>query len=610
LDNRKNKTEHGQSIDRAFLFSALQKSNTILLESSRQDDLNNKNLLFVSPFEILSATTLEDIPALFESIEKHRKQNRWIAGYVSYECGYHFENSIPSFTKNASLPLAWFGVYEAPLRINSELLDSIIIDHEISVRNPELLISNADYKKKIEQLKEYIVNGDTYQVNFTDRYAFDFTEDPIDLYFELRKKQHVPFGAYVNLGTAQILSFSPELFYRRIGNSITTKPMKGTCIRGRTSEEDVQLSEWLRNDEKNRSENLMIVDLLRNDIGRICRNGSVDVKNMYAIEKYETVLQMTSIVNGILKDDVNYYDIFKSLFPCGSVTGAPKIHTMQIINELEQHQRGVYCGAIGYIAPDEESVFSVAIRTLELQNGKGIMGVGSGIVYDSVPEKEYEECVLKASFLLKNQPEFQLLETILWKNEYTFLQQHLDRLKRSSEYFSYPFHQHIILEALNNMQSTFHPNQEYRVRLLLSRNGAPIVESKELFPIEYSTVIKIAPERTDSSNTFLYHKSTNRELYNRYMQKAQNENIADYIFLNERDEITEGAITNIFVQQGKILFTPSIMSGVLPGIFRGEILRTDQNAVEKVIKMDDLRRADSIFLCNSVRGRYKVTLSE
>ncbi len=630
--------KHGRNIDRAFLFSTLQKPNTILLESSRQDEQNKKNLLFHSPVEILSTNNLDDIPNIFLTIEEHLKNKKWIAGYIGYECGYHFEKIICGLFNPTSLPLLWFGVYDSPCNVETTTLNAGTTNLKSEIKNPTLMIDDHFYYKKIEHLKEYITNGDTYQVNFTDRFEFDFNGDARDLYFALRQKQHVPFGAFINTGDSQMLSFSPELFFRRNENSMTTTPMKGTCKRGKNLEDDKQLSAWLQADEKNRSENLMIVDLLRNDIGRICETGSVTVSDMYAIEKYETVLQMTSTVNGTLKNGIGYYDIFKSLFPCGSVTGAPKIRTMQIIHELEQHQRGVYCGAIGFISPENEAVFNVAIRTIELHNAKGTMGVGSGIVFDSDAENELEECRLKADFLLKEQPDFQLLETILWKNGFTFLEQHLERMKNSADYFFVRFEKEKILDALTLSERSFDSHKEYRVRLLLSKYGESFVEAKEIIaansleiasskrhpstPLrmtnavscndnaEVNYIIKIASERTDSVNKFFFHKTTHRDLYNRYWLKAQQENIADYMFLNERDEITEGTITNFFIEKSGKFFTPPLSCGLLAGIYRHEVLRTNPNASEKILNIEDVRSADALYICNSVRGWQKVTLSE
>lgn len=611
LDSKAHNTKHGQSvIDRAFLFSALRKEHTILLESSRQDEKNNKNLLFSSPIAVFSTNMLDDLPGIFKQIEMHLLNKKWIAGYISYECGYHFENNgIDNFHNSSTFPLLWFGVYDTPIQIKKEILDSIIPDSPTTIINPRLSIDDLSYKKAIDRLREYIINGDTYQVNFTDRFEFEITGSNVELYFALREKQHVPYGAFINLGSSQILSFSPELFFKRNGGSISTKPMKGTVKRGRTLDEDHTNEIWLRNDEKNKSENLMIVDLLRNDLGRICKSGSVEVENMYATERYETVIQMTSTVKGTLRDKTSYYDMFQSLFPCGSVTGAPKIRTMQIINALENHRRGVYCGAIGFISPDNEAVFNVAIRTINAENGKGTMGVGSGIVFDSNPQQELEECKLKAAFLLNTEPDFQLLETILWEGKFTFLEEHLNRMKNSADYFSFRFHHNIILDSLTLVERSFIGGKKYRIRLLLSKNSDPFIEVVELSNSIVDDQIKIAPERTNSENRFLFHKTTNRELYNKYSAKAKKEHLADYIFLNERNEITEGSITNIFIERDGLLFTPPISCGLLSGVYRQEVLQTNHNASEKILTLNDLTSADVIYICNSVRGWQKVTLS-
>jgi para-aminobenzoate synthetase/4-amino-4-deoxychorismate lyase len=475
---------------------------------------------------------------------------------------------------------------------------------------PTLSIPRSEYEQCVLKLKEYILNGDTYQVNFTDRFQFEYNGDPRELYFHLRRKQHVPFGAYINTGTSHILSFSPELFFRRNERTITTKPMKGTCKRGTTTAEDAAFSDWLRNDEKNRSENLMIVDLLRNDIGRICESGSVTVRDMYSVERYETVLQMTSTVEGRLKEHVPYEEIFRSLFPCGSVTGAPKIRTMQIIREMERHPRGVYCGAIGFISPGQESVFSVAIRTLELNGTNGVMGVGSGIVHDSIPRQEFEECTLKAAFLLNDHEDFQLLETFRWNNGYTFLAEHMARLIDSASYWNISADRDRLTDVLRTAERTFDRHKEYRVRLLLSTTGVPTVTANELTNDAAESTVRIAQTRVDSSDRFLFHKTTHRDLYTEYQKKASAESIMDYLFLNERNEVTEGCIHNIFIEKNGVLMTPPVTSGLLAGIYRNEVLRSNLAATETVITVDDLRSADALFLCNSVRGWRKVTLSE
>jgi para-aminobenzoate synthetase/4-amino-4-deoxychorismate lyase len=607
LDKYSPNTEHGQAIDRAFLLEKLEMRNCVLLESARQDSSNKSNILFYGPITILTAQSLDQIPSVFEQIEKQLARGYYVAGYFAYECGYHFEDVISNVEMDPTHPLLWLGVYSQPVHVPSEILSSIGSDHEAPVRNPQLKISQEAYTHTIQAVKRYIENGDTYQVNFTDHFEFETDSPAPDLYFSLRGRQHVPYSALIRTGDRDILSFSPELFFRRTGNVIETKPMKGTGRRGRTTAEDDELSRSLHDDEKNRSENLMIVDLLRNDIGRICTPGSVQVSDMFAVERYETVLQMTSTVTGTLQEKLPYYDIFKSLFPCGSVTGAPKIRTMQIIHELERHRRDVYCGAIGYFSPNDEAVFNVGIRTISLQKNKGTMGVGSGIVFDSSPEKEFEECTLKANFLLHISPDFQLLETIKWNGSYFLLDEHLKRMQDSAGYFMIPFDRDQVIETLREAANRFDPKKEYRVRLLVSRKGIPSVEKSELTPGFPSSAIKLSDERTDSTDVWYFHKTTHRPLYTKYFEAVQKEGIADYIFRNERDEITEGTYTNIFIKKEGKLYTPPLSSGILNGIFRSFILASDNSASEKPLFLEDLRNADEIVICNSLRGMQKVT---
>ncbi|NUN70463.1 MAG: aminodeoxychorismate synthase component I [Bacteroidetes bacterium] len=601
-------TTHGRVTDRAFLFASLREAGTVLLESSRTDEDNTGQLLFTRPIATLTAHSLEEIPELFRQLDHHRSLGRWAAGYLAYECGYHFEQVVPDHQHTGPLPLIWFGIYEAPLAVEPGLLESDSVP-AAPIRNVRFSMDQETYRSRVERIRTYITEGDTYQVNFTGSYHFSFDGDFRELYNSLRRKQHVPYSALLNTGTAQILSFSPELFFRADKDSITVRPMKGTVKRGRTNDEDRQMAEWLANDPKNRSENLMIVDLLRNDIGRLCSAGSVQVPEMYHVERYETVLQMTSTVRGALRPDITSHDLFRALFPCGSVTGAPKIRTMQIIRELEQQDRGVYCGAIGYIAPEGRSVFSVAIRTVTLTGTEGTMGVGSGIVHDSNADAEFEECRLKAAFLLQEEPKFHLLETMLWNGDFVLLDGHLERLRASADYFRIPYDDAAVRTALQDEASRFDTTLRYRIRLLLSRTGLPTVTAA-VYTAPLLETAAIADERTDSSDRFLYHKTTHRELYERYRMMAEKKGLADYIFLNERGEVTEGSVTNLFIEAGGKFYTPPLSCGVLPGVFRARILEKDRRASERIITLDDLRNAEAIYLCNSVRGWQKVTLSE
>ncbi len=473
----------------------------------------------------------------------------------------------------------------------------------------ELNISKQDYRASIDRIQRYIQAGDTYQVNFTDSVSLPLPVPPGAAFATLVKQQPVSYGAFLNVAGHHILSLSPELFFRIEDGRIVTRPMKGTMPRGLDSAEDADAAIRLQHDEKNRAEHLMIVDLLRNDLGRICDMGSVHLDDIFSVERYATLLQMTSTISGKLRARLSYYDIFKALFPSGSITGAPKIRTMQIIRELEQAPRGIYTGAIGFISPGGNSAFNVAIRTLVVKDGHAHMGVGGGIVADSDADEEYRECRLKAEFLVRERHEFQLIETMLWERDFFLLPLHLDRLQSSAKYFDFPFDREAILSALANASKNFSAQSRYRVRLLLEESGRPAITATLLLHEASTGHVRLSSQATSSADVFLRHKTTHRSLYDREYAQARADGFDDTLFRNEKNELTEGAISNLFIQQGERLSTPPLSSGVLPGIFRRHMLETNPAAEERTLLLPDIMAADAIFLCNAVRGLRKVTLS-
>jgi para-aminobenzoate synthetase/4-amino-4-deoxychorismate lyase len=605
------------SLPQSFRAAAAQSCNAVLLETSRFDSDNRQSHLFLNPKRLLVARRLGEIPGLFGEIEMALKQGLYVAGFLSYECGYHFERfadiEVPQ-------PLAWFGAYEQVHTFNHLLEvnprgratppagNGTTARYAALADDTALQISEDAYVAQILAIKEHLAAGDTYQVNFTDRLAFSTSLAPAEVFAALSAQQSVAYSAFLNLEDRSILSFSPELFFKIEGERICTRPMKGTMPRGLDLADDERMANRLRSDEKNRSEHVMIVDLLRNDLGRICRIGTVKVESPFVVERYDTLHQMTSTVAGTLLPDIGFYDIFRGLFPSGSITGAPKIRTMQIIRELETHARGVYTGAIGFIAPDRSAVFNVAIRTLAMQDGWLTMGVGGGIVADSDPRDEYRECLLKAAFVTRRHEPFQLIETILWDGDFQLLSLHLDRLASSASYFNFPFERAQITSELFDLPKShsFANGAPRRIRLLLSENGSRTCEVSE-FPQEPSMIRAVlADERTSSTDPFRRHKSTRRELYDRLYAKARAEGFQEVIFANENGELTEGAISNLFVEKEGRFLTPPLSSGVLPGVFRRHILETRAGAVETVLTLDDLKTADAIYLCNSVRGLRQV----
>lgn len=595
-------------------------ADSVLLQTARFSPSDKRSFLFVEPVQVAAAYKLEEIPGLFRKIEQALANGLYAAGFVSYECGYHFERFKGVDLSPQDLPLAWFGIYRKPLIYDHEtgsfdadpsMFLSQSLPDEISgsfADNVALTISEGEYAAKIQRIKEYISSGETYQVNFTDRVTVRAEVDPAAAFSTLLRQQPVTYSAFLNVAGHHILSLSPELFFRIEQGRIVTRPMKGTMPRGLDANEDVEAVLRLQYDEKNRCEHVMIVDLLRNDLGRVCEMGSVQVDDLFSIETYQTLLQMTSTVSGTLRDGLAYYDIFKGMFPSGSITGAPKIRTMEIIHELEAAPRGIYTGSIGYMSPDGSCTFNVAIRTVDLTEGHAHMGVGGGIVADSDPQDEYRECLLKTEFLTRTRREFQLIETMLWNGDFQFLPMHLARMQSSASYFGFPFDQCEITSRLTAEASLCEPGQLYRMRLLLDERGNLTVSRTNHIPD--SSVLKgrirLSSKRTLSTDIFLRHKTTNRELYDWNYAKCRASGLDDVIFMNEKDEVTEGTISNIFIKKGGRLLTPPLHCGVLPGIYRRYVLESDPASEEVVLTVQDLESADSIFLCNSLRGLREV----
>jgi para-aminobenzoate synthetase / 4-amino-4-deoxychorismate lyase len=602
-------------LPRSFRDAAARSPDAVLLETSRFDAANHHSYLFLNPARVLVADRLGDIPRLFSEIELALQQGLWLAGYLSYECGYHFER-FPNVA--VSSPLAWFGVYEQveifdhfrAAEDETDLQqDESSSRHDPSPANVSLEIPKEAYAGTIAKIKEYLAAGDTYQVNFTDRLAFNSPLSPAELFSMFSAQQRVAYSAFLNIEGRQIISLSPELFFKTEGDRIITRPMKGTMPRGLDLADDERMATILLNDEKNRSEHVMIVDLLRNDLGRICRTGTVHVESPFSVERYDTLHQMTSAVIGSLHPTMSFYDIFQGLFPSGSITGAPKHRTMQIIHELERNARGVYTGAIGFINPNRSSVFNVAIRTLVVQNGHVTMGVGGGIVADSEAEDEYQECLLKAAFITRRSEPFQLIETMLWDGKFNLLNLHLDRMESSALYFGFPFDRSRITSTLLDLPESpsFAVGTRQRIRLTLAVSGrfATEISAHPNEPLDIR--IWLTDDRTWSNDPFRRHKTTRREPYDRLYAQAREHGFQDVIFTNEKGEITEGAVSNVFIERDGKMLTPPLTSGVLPGALRRHILETRDRAEEEVLHVDDLKYADAIYLCSSLRGLRRVT---
>jgi para-aminobenzoate synthetase/4-amino-4-deoxychorismate lyase len=585
--------------------------NVVLLETNRYDKKNKKSLLFLNPLKVITCNRGEKLKDKINEVEREIKKGRYAAGFLSYEAGYFFESSLS--TKNKyDFPLLWFGIYKKPLDVSLPLKTPP--KQEFFLREKPANIDYKRYKRDIEKIKEHLAKGDVYQINYTFKKQYDYAGDWKSLYKNLRQSQKVSYAAVIKSDKKLILSLSPELFFRKEGRLIETHPMKGTYERGRNQKEDKKNINLLKNSAKDRSENLMIVDLLRNDFGRISKMGSIDAKKLFKVEKYKTLLQMISVVKGKLDKQVSLYDIFKSTFPCGSVTGAPKIRAMQIIRALEKEPRGIYTGSIGYISPQKKSVFNVAIRTLVLETDKkkAQMGIGSGIVYDSDKKKEFKECLLKADFTKGLDKDFELIETILVKEnkKIDLLSYHLKRLKNSLKYFEFCYNEGVIKDKLQKHLKKLNNSKKYKLRLLHKRDGSFKISSRPLSGAKQESLkVAICPKKVNSGNIFLYHKTTNRELYDKEYKKALKQGLAEVFFFNEKDQLTEGAISNIIIKKDNCYYTPPLNCGLLNGVYREYLFnKKDFPLKEKILYIKDLKTADNIFVCNSLRGLREVKI--
>lgn len=524
-------------------------------------------------------------------------------------------------------PLACLGVYGEPLRFDHltgkasrpvgeaptastsapTAAPTIVATAESAWPRPSAAfgLDRDAYSRKLERVLDYLRAGDCYQVNLTDAFELTGSGDLLALYLRLRRAQPTSYGAYLDFERVQAASFSPELHFRVKDGIVSTRPMKGTAGRGRTLEEDLERRAALAMDEKNRAENVMIVDLLRNDLGRVCRFGTVEVPRLFEVQPFGKVLQMTSTVRGELNGKPGLTELFGALFPSGSVTGAPKLRAMEIIRELERRPRGIYTGAIGFATPGGDMVFSVAIRTVVAAAGPAVLGAGSGIVIDSVAEEEYRECLLKASFLDESGEPFRLLETMrLEAGVVRWEGQHLDRLESSARYFGFPFdrpHTRSLLAA----RASELAGGVHRLRLSLRHDGGLELSSRPLEPAAEPLRVGLADERVDSGDPFLFHKTSRRERQDRALARAGELGLTEVLFLNERGELTEGAISNLFVQKGGRLLTPPTGCGLLPGVGRAMVLSRHANAGEAVLYPEDLRAAEAVYLCSSLRGLRK-----
>jgi para-aminobenzoate synthetase / 4-amino-4-deoxychorismate lyase len=565
------------------------------------DGFSGELTIFADRRDVIRADRPEEVGPALEALQSALAAGNYAAGYLAYEAGYALEPRLKLLeTSGRRGPLLWFGVFGPPAERPVADLDGWCTGRAYAgPLAPEW--DAAAYAVRFERVKALIAAGDFYQANLTFRARFPFAGDPLALYAKLRPAAGARYGAYIDTGAQQILSLSPELFFEISDGVITAKPMKGTARRERDPEADARARTALAQSTKNRAENLMIVDLLRNDLGRIAELGSVTVPDLFTVETYPTVHQMVSTVSARLKPGIDVPAIVRALFPCGSVTGAPKIRAMETIADLEASPRGVYCGAIGWFAPDGGARFNVAIRTLTVEGGRGELGIGGGLVQDSECADEYAEALLKARYYEADRRPLELIETLRWSAEEGFVRRdlHLDRMQASAAFFGLPFDRGRALDVLDEATYALGlPSQErcaHRLRLTLDESGEIACTTARLAPAKDVWTVAIADRRLRSTDPLARHKINWREAYD----SAPPPGIDELVFLNERGEMVEGARTNVFVACDDTLMTPPLSAGCLDGVLRRALL-AEGRAIEAPLTSTDL--AGEFYLGNSLRG--------
>ena len=567
----------------------------VLLDDARADGASPARL-YTNPVATLTAKNGDELEALLVALRQAQQDGLHVAGFFNYGAGAHF---LPNLSPVAAELQAWFGVFTGFETIAADAVSSLLPDPAgtwLSELRPG--ISRADYSRAFAAVREYICAGDIYQANLTFPLSASYAGYPLALYAALRVRASAGYGGVIWTGQTHYLSFSPELFFALKDKRVTTKPMKGTAQRQTDPQKDAEVAERLRTDPKQRAENLMIVDLLRNDLSRVCAAGSVQVPALFHIESYPTVHQMTSTVTGVLADGTDAVDIIRALFPCGSITGAPKIRAMQVVEEVEDASRGIYCGSIGRIDANGDAAFNVAIRTFTVcDTTKSLsLGLGSGIVADSHEADEWAECLAKGDFAKLDNHGFDLIETMRFEPLAGILrlEQHLERIKTSAASFGFEFDVHAIRNRLH--AGIIHAEKLSKIRLMVSRNGA---QSVEIWPLQDVTEwrVGIVPLPVDAGDFRLRHKITDRAFYDN-ARKARPD-CDELVFVGTDGLLTEGSITALFVERDGRLLTPRLESGLLPSILRRELLESGK-AIESDLSIGDL--AGGFLVGNSLRG--------
>lgn len=582
-----------------------------------------RSRLYTGFIERIDCTGAAQLTSFFDDVQQKLVAGQAVVGLFSYELGAAIHNI--NERADAVSVLASALVFADCQHLSRDDVDKWITEQSTSAHGSDFHVEQlaagkdaSEFRAAIDTIHRYIEAGDTYQVNLTFPLCLRVHGNPVALYAALRKQQPVPYGALMVLPDGRsVLSLSPELFISHTQGRLLAKPMKGT-IEADADDRDTDRATTLAASTKNRAENLMIVDLLRNDLGQIAQTGTVKVPALFEVERFGHVLQMTSTIEAECRPDATLADILSAIYPCGSITGAPKRRTMQILRELETEARGLYTGAIGWFDPPNPGcalgnfMLSVPIRTLMLDTPSGndiragVMRVGAGIVYDSDADSEYAECLLKARFLTGLPSRFSLIETLQAHRTSGArnLNLHLQRLSASAHHFGFLCNLSQIAEEVIAVCAGLDSEHLYRMRLSLAADGTLDIRTAPISECLPSPVrLLLAKQPMQSNDVFLRHKTTIRRRYDLAWQAAEKSGAFDTLFFNEKSRVTEGGRSNLFVFRDGQWQTPPLSEGVLPGVMRGLLLEDPiMNAREAVLTLDDLRNAEQIMVCSSLRG--------
>ncbi|MGF7155903.1 aminodeoxychorismate synthase component I [Novosphingobium gossypii] len=585
----------------------------VLLDDARKNGADAR--LYRAPREIVTARRGEDVAPALDRLQALTREGLHVAGYLTYEAGFALEPRLAGRLPDTGAPLLWFGAFDGYEGIARAEMPQWLAAHAKPERPAigplEPQVDLGGYQRAFAAIHGAIRAGDIYQANLTLPLAGPWSGDPLALYAALRPRAAAGYGAVIHDGARWHLSFSPELFFTLHGREVEVRPMKGTRPRGRTAAEDAAFAADLAASAKDRAENLMILDLMRNDLSRVAQAGSVRVEDPFAIESYPTVHQMVSTVRATLPPERGAVDLLRALFPCGSITGAPKIRAMELIDEVELAPRGLYCGSIGHVEPSGDAAFNVAIRTLRLdRDGRATLGVGSAVVADSQALPEWRECLVKGGFVRESQVQvaenvvspasFDLIETMRFTPEdgIALLDLHLQRISASAAALGFGFDRHAVRNAIQAL--CFEADAPSKLRLLIGRSGAYSLELTALPPaLPDPVTVAVLPLPVDSGDWRLAHKTTDRGFYERGLEVARAHGADEAILLRDDGLVTEGCFTNIFVERGGALLTPPATLGLLPGVLRRSLLEQG-SAVEAELTLDDL--AAGFLIGNALRG--------